>query len=417
MSARSIGTIAIFLSMFGEYFQPRMRTQIGIIGAGPAGLMLSHLLHLQGIESVVLESKSREYCESRVRAGVLEHGTVELMVQSGVGARLQREGLVHTGVELRFAGAGHRIDFAELTGKSITIYAQHEVIKDLVAARLAAGGKILFDAEAIGVHDFESAATGSKPKIQFQRNDVKETLECDFIAGCDGFHGICRPALPAPALKIYEHEYPFGWLGILAKVPPASDELIYCYHERGFALLSMRSPEISRLYLQCDHDENIDEWPDDRIWTELRTRFATRGGFELRDGPILQKGVTPMRSFVAEPMQYGRLFLAGDAAHIVPPTGAKGMNLAIADVRLLARAIAKFYSSGERGDLDRYSQNCLRRVWRAQHFSYWMTTMLHRANPADGFDYRRQLAELENVASSRAAATNLAENYSGLPFD
>jgi p-hydroxybenzoate 3-monooxygenase len=396
-----------------------MRTQIGIIGAGPAGLMLSHLLYLQGIESVVLESKSREYCESRIRAGVLEHGTVELMVQSGVGARLQREGLVHTGVELRFAGAGHRIDFADLTGKSITIYAQHEVIKDLIAARVAAGGQIIFDAEALSVHDFDASTTagGSKPKIQFQRGGVTETLESDFIAGCDGFHGICRPALPASALKIYEREYPFGWLGILAKVPPASDELIYCYNERGFALLSMRSPEISRLYLQCAHDENIDDWSDDRIWTELRTRFATRDGFELCDGEIVQRGVTPMRSFVAEPMRHEKLFLLGDAAHIVPPTGAKGLNLAVADVRVLTRALVDFYKRGSTDGLDRYSEVCLRRVWKVQRFSWWMTSMLHRFPNEDVFAHQLHLADLDYVTSSRAASTSLAENYVGLPFE
>jgi p-hydroxybenzoate 3-monooxygenase len=394
-----------------------MRTQIGIIGAGPAGLMLSHLLHLQGIESVVLESRSREYCESRIRAGVLEHGTVELMVQSGVGERLQREGLVHNGVELRFNGAGHRIDFAELTGKSITIYAQHEVIKDLVAARVAAGGQLFFDAEAIRVHDFGANTTESKPKIQFQRNGVSETLECDFIAGCDGFHGICRPALPESALKIYEREYPFGWLGILAKVPPASDELIYCYHERGFALLSMRSPEISRLYLQCAHDENIEEWSDDRIWTELRTRFATRDGWTLQDGPVLQKGVTPMRSFVAEPMRHGKLFLLGDAAHIVPPTGAKGLNLAVADVRVLTRGLVDFYKRGSRDGLERYSDVCLRRVWKVQRFSWWMTSMLHRFPKEDTFAHQLHLADLDYVTGSRAASASLAENYVGLPFD
>jgi p-hydroxybenzoate 3-monooxygenase len=394
-----------------------MRTQIGIIGAGPAGLMLSHLLHLQGIESVVLESRSREYCESRIRAGVLEHGTVELMVQSGVGARMKREGLVHDGVELRFAGAGHRIDFVQLTGKPITIYAQHEVIKDLVAARVAAGGKIIFDAEAVSVQDFDASGTNPTPKIQFQGRGATGTLECDFIAGCDGFHGICRPALPESALKIYEREYPFGWLGILAKVPPASDELIYCYHERGFALLSMRSPEISRLYLQCAHDENIEDWSDDRIWAELRTRFATRDGWALKDGPILQKGVTPMRSFVAEPMRHGKLFLLGDAAHIVPPTGAKGLNLAVADVRVLTRALVDFYKRGSVDGLDRYSDVCLRRVWKVQRFSWWMTSMLHRFPKEDTFAHQLHLADLDYLTSSRAASTSLAENYVGLPLD
>jgi p-hydroxybenzoate 3-monooxygenase len=390
-----------------------MKTQIGIIGAGPAGLMLSHLLHLQGIESVVLESRSREYIEQRIRAGVLEKGTADLMIESGVGARLQREGLVHEGIELRFGGSGHRIDFADLTsGKSITVYAQHEVIKDLVAARVAAGGTIFFEAKAVGVQDLDAS-----PKIRFERVGKTETLECDFIAGCDGFHGICRDAIPCGVLKIHERVYPFGWLGILAQVPPASHELIYTYHERGFALLSMRSPEISRLYLQCDPDEDIANWSDARIWSELRTRMTTRNGWVLRDGPILQKGVTPMRSFVAEPMRHGKLFLLGDAAHIVPPTGAKGLNLAVADVRVLTRALVDFYKGGETEGLDRYSDTCLRRVWKVQRFSWWMTQMLHRFPNEDSFSHNVHLAELDYVTSSRAAATSLAENYVGLPFD
>ena len=390
-----------------------MRTQIGIVGAGPAGLFLSHLLHLQGVESIVLESRSRQYIEERVRAGVLEQGTVDLFNETGVGERMRREGLVHHGFELRFDGRAHRIDMFELTGgRCITVYGQQEVIKDLVKARLEAGGQILFEAGEVSVCNIDS----STPQIKFRHGGETHVVDCDFIAGCDGFHGVCRPSIPAGVLSFYERVYPFAWLGVLAEAAPSSRELIYANHRRGFALHSMRSPALTRLYLQCAPDEKLEDWPDARIWEELHARFEM-DGFVLNEGPIVQKGITPMRSFVAEPMQYGRLFLAGDAAHIVPPTGAKGMNLAIADVRLLARAIAKFYSSGERGDLDRYSQNCLRRVWRAQHFSYWMTTMLHRANPADGFDYRRQLAELENVASSRAAATNLAENYSGLPFD
>ncbi len=375
--------------------------------------MLSHLLHLQGIQSVVLESRSREYIEQRIRAGVLEQGTVDLMVQSGAGARLQREGLVHHGIELRFGGAGHRIDFAALAdGKSITIYAQHEVIKDLVAARISAGARILFEAEAVGVHDIED-----KPKIRFRHDGETESLECDFIAGCDGFHGVSRSAMPVGVLRIHEREYPFGWLGILAKVPPASDELVYTYHERGFSLLSMRSPEISRLYLQCVPEENIDEWPDDRIWTELRTRMATRDGWELRDGPILQKGITPMRSFVAEPMRHGKMFLLGDAAHIVPPTGAKGLNLAVADVRVLTRALVDFYKQGNSERLDGYSETCLRRVWKVQRFSWWMTSMLHRFPDEDSFSHNVHLAELDYLTSSRAPATALAENYVGLPFD
>ncbi len=390
-----------------------MRTQVGIIGAGPAGLTLSHLLHLQGIDSVVLETHPREYVEQRIRAGVLEQGTVDLLVQSGAGARLQREGLVHHGIELRFARAGHRIDLTELTGgKSITIYAQHEVIKDLLAVRLAAKAQILFEAEALSVHDIDA-----NPKIRFQHAGRTQTLECDFIAGCDGFHGICRSAIPAHALCLHERVYPFGWLGILADVPPASDELIYTYHERGFALLSMRSPQISRLYLQCDPEEDIAEWSDDRIWTELRTRFATQDGWWLPDGPVLQKSVTPMRSFVAEPMQYGKLFLLGDAAHIVPPTGAKGLNLAVADVRVLTQALVDFYKHSKRERLERYSEICLRRVWKVQRFSWWMTSMLHRFPDEDSFSHNVHLAELDYLTSSGAAGQALAENYVGLPFD
>jgi p-hydroxybenzoate 3-monooxygenase len=375
--------------------------------------MLSHLLHLQGVESVVIESRSQEYIEHRVRAGVLEKDTADLMVQSGVGARLQLEGLIHYGIELRFAGAGHRINFKDLTdGKSITVYAQHEVIKDLVAARVAAGAKIFFEAEAFGVHDLEG-----KPSIRLRRGGEAETLECDFIAGCDGFHGICRPAVPAGVLRIHERVYPFAWLGILAKVAPASEELIYTYHDRGFSLLSMRSPEISRLYLQCQPDEDLAQWSDDRIWTELRTRMATRDGWTLADGPLLQKAITPMRSFVAEPMRYGKMFLLGDAAHIVPPTGAKGLNLAVADVRVLARALGEFYTAGSSEGLDRYSETCLRRVWKVQRFSWWMTSMLHRFPNEDSFQHHLHLAELDYVISSRAAAQSLAENYVGLPFD
>jgi p-hydroxybenzoate 3-monooxygenase len=375
--------------------------------------MLSHLLHLQGIESVVLESRTQEYIEQRVRAGVLEKGTADLMVESGVGSRLQREGLVHYGIELRFGGAGRRIDFADLTGgKSITVYAQHEVIKDLIAVRVAAGAKIVFEAEVVGVHDLDG-----QPKIRFQHDGRTETLECDFIAGCDGFHGICRHAMPSSVLRVHERVYPFAWLGILARVRPASDELIYTYHERGFALLSMRSPEISRLYLQCDPDENIAEWSDDRIWNELRTRMATRDGWELADGPVLQKGITPMRSFVAEPMRQGKMFLLGDAAHIVPPTGAKGLNLAVADVRVLTGALVDFYKHGKSEGLDRYSDTCLRRVWKVQRFSWWMTSMLHRFPNEDSFQHHLHLAELDYVTSSRAPAQSLAENYVGLPFD
>jgi p-hydroxybenzoate 3-monooxygenase len=389
-----------------------MRTQVGIVGAGPAGLTLAHLLHLAGIESVILESRSREYVEHRVRAGVLEQGTVDLLTEMGVGERIARQGLKHQGIELGFAGGRHRIDFTELTGgKSITIYAQHEVIKDLIAARLAYAGALYFEAEGLRVSGIETS-----PQIQFREGGAEQTLACDFIAGCDGFHGICRDAIPARALQIHEREYPFSWLGILADVAPASHELIYTYHERGFALLSMRSPSVSRLYLQVPANEDIAQWSADRIWAELRVRMATQDGFVLQDGPITQKGITPMRGFVAEPMQFGKLFLLGDAAHIVPPTGAKGLNLAVADVRVLAMALAEFYRTGHREMLEGYSQKCLRRVWKVQRFSAWMTAMLHRFPGEDSFAHKLHLAELDYVTSSLAAATTLAENYVGLPF-
>jgi p-hydroxybenzoate 3-monooxygenase len=391
-----------------------MRTQVGIIGAGPAGLVLSQLLHLRGIESVVLESRSRQYCEERVRAGVLEQGTVDLLVEMGVGERLKREGLVHHGVNLRFEGRTHRIDFAELTGgQAITIYSQHELVKDLVAARLAASGALHFEIEDVAVHDVNSSA----PRISFRRNGEPQELVCDFIAGCDGFHGVCRSSIPPGALTVFERDYAFGWLGILAEAPPSSEELIYAYHNRGFALLSMRTPQISRLYLQCKPDEDIGTWPDEKIWQELQTRLASEEDWKLIEGPVIQKGVTKMHSFVVEPMQYGRLFLAGDAAHIVPPTGAKGLNLAVADVRVLAKALTEFYASGRQDLLAQYSEQCLRRVWKVQRFSWWMTSMLHRFETDTPFDRRRQIAELDYVTSSRAASKSLAENYVGLPMD
>jgi len=389
------------------------RTQVGIIGAGPAGLVLSHLLHLQGIDSVVIENRSRQYVEERVRAGVLEQGTVDLLTRTGVGERLKAEGLVHRGIELRFGGRGHRIDFHDLAdGKAIVIYAQAEVLKDLNNARLAAGGKVFFEVEDVSVHDF----TSSHPRVRYRKDGNDYELACDFIAGCDGFHGICRPSIPHGVLTEYVREYPFGWLGILAEAPPSSEELIYTYHERGFALLSMRSPQISRLYLQCAPDEDIALWSDDRIWQELHLRLAA-SGWSLTEGTILQKGVTGMRSFVVEPMQYGRLFLAGDSAHIVPPTGAKGLNLAVADVQVLARALAGFYRTDQQSLLNEYSSTCLRRVWKVQRFSWWMTSMLHRFPDENPFDQRRQLAELDYVTSSRAASKSLAENYVGLPME
>jgi p-hydroxybenzoate 3-monooxygenase len=391
-----------------------MQTQVGIVGAGPAGLLLAHLLHLEGVECVVIETQSRRHVEERVRAGVLEQGTVDILNAAGVGERMRREGLVHHGIELRFNRQGHRIDLYGLTGgRAITVYAQHEVVKDLIQARLNYGGPIFFEVDSVRIEGFDGAA----PRIHFRQDGEECTMACDYIAGCDGFHGICRPSVPAGILQIYEKVYPFGWLGILAEAKPASDELIYANHERGFALLSMRTPRISRLYLQCRPNEDIAEWPDQRIWEELQRRMESVEGFRLNEGPVLQKGVTAMRSFVTEPMQFGRLFLAGDAAHIVPPTGAKGLNLAAADVRILAHALACWYRTGSVDLLGRYSEICLRRVWRAQHFSWWMTSMLHRFEGGDGFDYRRQLAELDQVTTSRAAAATLAENYTGIPFE
>jgi p-hydroxybenzoate 3-monooxygenase len=395
-----------------------VRTQVGIVGAGPAGLVLSHLLHLQGIESVILESRERSYVEERVRAGVLEQGTVDLLTEMGVGDRLRREGLVHHGVNLRFGRRTHRIDFADLTGgKGVTIYSQHEVVKDLIAARLKTNGQILFEAADVRIGEFEHVEGASRPRIHFRHEGKDQELECDFIAGCDGFHGICRPSVPAAALTLFERVYPFAWLGILAEAPPSMEELIYANSERGFALLSMRTPQISRLYVQCDPEEDIANWPDEKIWQELQVRLASDDGWKLTEGPVIQKGITGMRSFVVEPMRYGKLFLAGDAAHIVPPTGAKGLNLAVADVRILARAFEDFYSRGSAERLQQYSATCLRRVWKVQRFSWWMTSMLHRFPDENAFDHRRQLAELDYITGSRAGQTTLAENYVGLPLD
>jgi p-hydroxybenzoate 3-monooxygenase len=385
-----------------------MKTQVGIIGAGPAGLLLSHLLHLRGISSVVLERRSRDYVERRVRAGVLEQGTVDTLVEAGVGGRMIREGLPHHGIELRYGGAGHRIAFEKLVpGRSITVYGQQEVVKDLIAARLEAGGDVRFEVEDVEIHSPES-----EPYLTFGG----ERLDCDVIAGCDGFHGVSRPAVPEGVLSVFERDYPFAWLGILAKVAPSSEELIYTRTERGFALHSMRSDDISRFYLQVPADATVEEWPDERVWDELKARLESVPGFTLATGEIIEKGVTPMRAFVAEPMQYGRLFLAGDAAHIVPPTGAKGLNLAVADVRVLTEALDRFFSTGSADLLDGYSQACLKRVWRAQHFSWWMTTLLHTFDSDDEYGRRLQLSYLDYVTSSEAAATTLAENYVGLPW-
>jgi p-hydroxybenzoate 3-monooxygenase len=389
------------------------RTQVGIVGAGPAGLVLGHLLHLRGIESVVLEDRNREYVEQRVRAGVLEWGTVELLKEMGVGERMERQGLVHRGVELRFAGEGHRIDFDELTGRGITVYGQQEVVKDLIAARLDFGGPLLFEVDDVRPEGFDT----DSPSLRYRHDGEEHVLHCDVIAGCDGFHGICRDAIPEGVLTFHERDWPFAWLGILAEAEPASEELIYAHHERGFALQSMRSPTVTRLYLQCDPGEAIEAWPDERIWEELQLRFES-GDFRLNEGPIFERGITPMRSFVTEPMQYGRLYLAGDAVHIVPPTGAKGLNLAVADVRILADGLERWFSTGDDRLLELYSRTCLRRVWRVQHFSWWMTSMLHRMpDDHDGFQAKLQIAQLDYVCSSRAASTSLAENYVGLDLE
>ena len=390
-----------------------MRTQVGIVGAGPAGLLLSHLLALRGIDSVVVEIRSRGYCEARQRAGVLEDGSVRLLREAGLAGRLDRQGLEHGGIYLQFAGERHHIDFRTLTGgRTVTVYAQTEVVKDLIAQRIADGGALHFEVTGTEVTDL----TSGRPVLRFtDAGGTRQEVVCDAIAGCDGFHGICRPAIPADLQIVREREYPYAWLGILADVPPSTDELIYSHHASGFALHSLRSPAISRLYLQVGPDESIGNWSDDRIWDELQRRFELPGsGWELKQGPVLDKGITPMRSFVSAPMRHGRLFLAGDAAHIVPPTGAKGLNLALADVAVLAPALDALLK-GDSRLADAYSAICLARVWRSTHFSWWMTTMLHRTPGADDMEAELQLAQLRYVVSSRAAATSLAENYTGYP--
>ncbi|MBA2414939.1 MAG: 4-hydroxybenzoate 3-monooxygenase [Geodermatophilaceae bacterium] len=387
------------------------RTDVAIVGAGPAGLLLSHLLHLNGVESVVLESRSREYVESRVRAGVLEHPTAELLREVGLGERMDREGLVHAGISLRFDGADHRIGFDELLGKTITVYGQQEVVKDLVAARLRDGGQVEFEVADTAVHDIGDDA----PWVSYvDAQGEGRRLDCAVVAGCDGFHGVTRGAVPSARLRVFDRRYPFAWLGILAKARPLHEELVYARHARGFALCSMRSPQITRLYLQVGADETVEQWPDDRVWEELTARLAVDGRGTVNVGDVLDKGVTAMRSFVAVPLRHGRLFLAGDAAHIVPPTGAKGMNLAIADVSLLARALTALLRTGRADLADSYSDTALRRVWRAEHFSWFMTSMLH--STGDEFDEQLALSQLRYIAGSTAAATSLAENYVGLPF-
>jgi len=389
------------------------RTQVGIIGAGPAGLLLAHLLHRAGIETVVLESRRREEVEGTVRAGVLEQGTVDLLRESGVGARLDREAAFHRGIYLRFDGQTRHLDMRALTGRSVTVYPQQEVVKDLFAAREAVQGATRFGVEGVALHDIAS----SRPAISFRDAAGTHRIECDFIAGCDGAHGLTRHALPQGALARFERTYPFGWLGISVEAPPSSDELIYATHERGFALVSTRSAVLQRMYFQCDPGADPASFDDARIWEELRMRLSTRDGWRPIEGRITQKVVVGMRSLVFEPMRVGSVFLAGDAAHVVPPTGAKGLNLAAADVRVLSRAIASHYNDRDDALLDRYSETCLRRVWKAQRFSWWLTTLMHRAEGDAPFDRRRQLAELDYVTTSRAAMTAFAENYTGLPFE
>nr|WP_314074700.1 4-hydroxybenzoate 3-monooxygenase [uncultured Roseococcus sp.] len=384
------------------------RTQVGIVGAGPAGLLLAQMLNREGIDSVVLEARSRSHIESRIRAGLLEQGSVDTLAEAGLDARLRREGLPHDGLALRFAGASHRIDLQALTGRRVTIYGQQEVVKDMVAARLATARPLYFGAEEVALHDIAT----DRPRLTWKQEGVPQELHCDVIAGCDGFHGPSREAMPPEILRIYERTYPFAWLGILAEAPPVSPELLYGRHEEGFALATMRSPQLSRLYLQCAPEENLALWPEERIWQALGTRLGA-----VNRGRIVQKGLTAMRSYVAEPMCHGRLFLAGDAAHIVPPTGAKGMNLAIADVRVLAAALTSFFRQGDQGLMDRYSAICLQRIWKVQRFSWWMTALLHRFSEEDAFEPRVQLAELDYLVHSEAARTALAEQYVGLPYD
>ena len=388
-----------------------MRTQVAVVGAGPAGLTLAQLLHAHGVESVVLEARSRDYVERRLRAGVLEQGTVDLLRELGVSARMDAEAIEHGGIHLQFAGERHHVPMRELTGRGITIWGQTEVVKDLIAARLEEGLPLHFEVEDVTVHDVES----ERPRVRYRHAGADHELECDAIAGCDGWHGVCRPSIPACALREFSRDYPYGWLGILAAVEPSIDELVYAHHMRGFALLSLRSPKLSRYYVQVAHDEDVANWPDERIWEELQTRTALEG-WTLREGPILEKGVTGMRSFVVEPMQHGRLFLAGDAAHIVPPTGAKGLNLAISDVAILGEALVALCRDSDSSGLASYSARALRRVWRAEHFSWWMTSMLHRPPGGEPFEERLQLAQLRYVTSSDAAATSLAENYVGLAW-
>ena len=390
-----------------------MRVQVAVIGSGPSGLLLGQLLHLAGIDAIVLEQRSSDYVLGRIRAGVLEQGAVDLLDRAGVGARLHAEGLVHGGIELCFGGTRHRIDLSGPTGgKNVTVYGQTEVTKDLMDAREAAGAKTVYEAEDVSVHDFDTV----RPKVRYRRDGVEHEIECDFVAGCDGFHGVCRQSVPQAAIKTFERMYSFGWLGVLSETPPVAEELIYVNHERGFALCSMRSRSRSRYYLQCALDEKIEEWPDERFWDELRLRLDATAAGQLVTGPSIEKSIAPLRSFVAEPMRFGRLFLAGDAAHIVPPTGAKGLNLAASDIHYLSSALIDYYASGKTMELDVYSAKCLRRIWQAERFSWWMTNLLHRFPENGPFGQKIQRAELEYLVGSAAASASLAENYVGLPY-
>ena len=390
-----------------------MRVQVAIVGSGPAGLLLGQLLHRAGIDTVILEQRSKEYVLGRIRAGVLEQGTVSLLDEAGVGARMRSEGLVHEGIELCFGGERHRIDFTALASGTVMVYGQTEVTKDLMDAREAAGAKAVYESLDVSLHDYGTSA----PRVTYRKDGVEHEVQCDFVAGCDGFHGVCRDAVPDSAIATYERVYPFGWLGLLSDTKPVSDELIYVNHERGFALCSMRSRTRSRYYLQCSLSENVEEWPDERFWAELRRRLDKRAAACLVTGPSLEKSIAPLRSFVAEPMRFGRLFLAGDAAHIVPPTGAKGLNLAASDVRYLSRALIDYYRTGRSTELDAYSAKALKRVWKAERFSWWMTNLLHHFPEAGGFGGKVQLAELQYLVGSKAASISLAENYIGLPFE
>jgi p-hydroxybenzoate 3-monooxygenase len=390
-----------------------MHVQVGIVGAGPAGLMLARLLHLQGISCVILESRSRQYVETRVRAGLLEQGSVDLINETGMGERLRRECLPHDGIEFIYSGRRHRINMQALIGRRVYIYGQQEAVKDMIAVNLDAGVPIHFEAEAISFQGLHS----DRPSIRYRHQGAEHKLTCDWVAGCDGFHGVSRPSIPPSIRRDHERVYPFGWLGILVDAPPSHHELLYCHSERGFALFTMRSPTVSRLYLQVPPDEDENEWSDDRIWNEFRLRLGKHEGLEVSEGKITQRGVVEMRSFVCEPMRHERLFLAGDSAHIVPPTGAKGMNLAISDVYVLSKAFVEFYKTGSERLFESYTEKCLRRIWGAQHFSWWMTSMLHTMPDAGPFDIRRQIAELDTITGSVNGQKLLAENYAGLPIE